>query len=447
MNMKKTFQRICLGLCMSLTIPMVSQAHAVIAKHEASIAPMLNQAMPSVVNITVEAKVPDYILQQLPNGLAKKDLPKPMMIGSGVIFNAAKGLIITNDHVIHDAKIIVVTLKDGRRFRANVVAAAKSFDLAVLHIDAKKLKQMPFANSDNLKVGDFVAAIGSPFGLTQTVTSGVVSALNRDRPKIEGFQSFIQTDAPINPGNSGGALVNMQGQLVGINTAILSRVDSNIGIGFAIPSNMTKAVIMQLLKYGKVERGMLGVMAQNITPDLQQAMALNSTKGALVTQYIDGSPAQQAGLQSRDVILMVNHETIHSADQLRNDLGLMRPGTDITLTILRDHKTKIVHATIADPKKFIKKTAIPFIAGVTLRDFNEIQSNGAHIKGAQIVDTTDASNAAIDGLQPGDVITAIGNTKVTSAAQVKKIIETNKKASLLITFSRANTRLFAVLQR
>jgi serine protease Do len=413
----------------------------------ASIAPMLKKATPDVVNITVEEKTPGYILKQLPPNLPKSALPRNIAIGSGVIFDAHKGLIVTNAHVIKDQKMIVVTLKDGRRYRGKLIAKDTGFDLAVIHINAKNLHSMPFSNSDNLQVGDFVAAIGSPFGLTQTVTSGVVSALDRDRPKIEGFQSFIQTDAPINPGNSGGALVNMKGQLVGINTAILSRVDSNIGIGFSIPSNMVKSVITQLLKYGKVERGMMGVLAQNITPDLQDALGINTDKGALVTETVPGSPAQKAGFLPEDVILSVNGEHTQSADQLRNDLGLMRPGTKIHVVLLRNHKKMALNATVGDPKKLLSPNKTPFIGGVTLRDFNEIESDGSNLRGVLIANVADASNAALDGLQPGDVITSVDNTLVHSAKTLKGMLDDTKKENVLISFKRNNNTLYAVLSR
>lgn len=288
-----------------LLLPVSSYAHlpsAVEGKTIPSLAPMLNKTTPSVVNIAVEKLIP-----QTPNPLQpemdQNTAPtKVLGVGSGVIIDAKKGYIVTNAHVVKDQKIMVVTLKDGRRYRAKVIGKDEGFDLAVIQIHANHLTALPIGNSDQLKVGDFVVAVGSPFGLTQTVTSGVISALNRQEPRIDNFQSFIQTDAPINPGNSGGALIDLEGKLIGINTAIVTPSAGNIGIGFAIPSDMVKSVAEQLIKYGKVERGMLGVTAQNITPELADALNLKHNKGALVTKVVAESPAAKAGVEVQEII-------------------------------------------------------------------------------------------------------------------------------------------------
>ncbi len=440
---------ICLSLTIALSSPLIALGNNSIVASSAntSIAPMLKRSTPAVVNILVMQKTPSFILQQLPPNLPKNAIPKNMAIGSGVIFDKDKGLIVTNAHVVSHQKLIVVTLKDGRRFRAHLVAKATDFDLAILKIQAKHLHSMPFSDSDNLQVGDFVAAIGSPFGLTQTVTSGVVSALDRDRPRIEGFQSFIQTDAPINPGNSGGALVNMKGQLVGINTAIMSKVDSSAGIGFAIPSNMTKAVIEQLLQYGKVERGMLGVMAQNISVDLAQAMGLTSSKGALVTQIVPNTPAAHINIKAQDVIVKLNGHSIRSADQLRNDLGLMHPGSKITLTISREGKQSNLHTTVADIKKMTAQHEPAFLSGLTLRNFDELEANGKHVKGVEIVDTDDASSGTLAGLQPGDVITQVNRKAVSSTGELRQLANSTHKDQLLLSLNRNNSNLYAVIDR
>lgn len=415
--------------------------------HSYSIAPMLQKVTPAIVNITIERKVPDFILNQLPRDLPKDVLPKNVAIGSGVIFDADKGLIVTNAHVIKDQKAMVVTLKDGRRYRAKLIASADEFDLAVIAIHAKKLHALKFGNSDQLKVGDFVAAIGSPFGLTQSVTSGVISALNRDKPKIEGFQSFIQTDAPINPGNSGGALVDMNGQLIGINTAIISRVASSAGIGFAIPSNMTHGVITQLLKYGKVERGVLGVMAQNISAELAQALSLKSAKGALVTEIVPGSPAAHTALQPGDIIEKVNNQPVRSADQLRNDLGIIHPGTAITLGINHNNHKTSIHTEVASLDSVHNPAHPPFFAGVTLQNFKEMQTDGHILTGIQVVDSHDTSNAALAGLQNGDIITAVNKQKVDSIKALKALIAKTHSDQLLLTLSRHNTRLYSVINK
>lgn len=410
-----------------------------------TIAPMLAKVTPAIVNITVEEKMPPELLKQLPPTVNPDSLPKGMAIGSGVIFDASKGYILTNNHVVKNQKAMVVTLKDGRRFRAKLIAHDDDFDLAVIQIPHDHLTSLPFGNSDELKVGDFVAAIGSPYGLTQTVTSGVVSALDRDHPRIEGFQSFIQTDAPINPGNSGGALVNMQGHLVGVNTAIFSTSGGNIGIGFAIPSNMTKAVIHQLLTYGKVERGMLGVMAQNISPELKDALHLSSSNGVLITQVVPASPAAKAGLHAQDIIMSLNGNTIHNSDQLHNDLGLMRPGTAIELGISRQHSQRTIHAVVADPKKIMQQRQLPFIGGLTLQDFDELEPDGTRLKGAVIINVTDVSDAALAGLNPGDVITAAAGKAVESVNALQKIAESINSKQLLLTIKRGHTNLYIVV--
>ena len=304
---------------------------------------------------------------------------------------------------------------------------------------------MPFADSDKLRVGNFVAAIGSPFGLTQTVTSGVISALNRSHPQLEGFQSFIQTDAPINPGNSGGALVNLQGQLVGINTAIITPVDASIGIGFSIPSNMVHSVIVQLLKYGKVERGMLGVIAQNISPELADVMHLKTTKGTLVSTIIPGSPAYRAGIRSQDVITDINGKPVISSAQLRNTLGLMRPGTTVKLTLLRDHQSHTVNATIGDPNKFTPPHLNPFLAGLRLQKFSELEGDGTSLQGILVTNMTDTSAGALGGLMLGDVITMADNKPVHTISQLEKIAAAAHD-ELLIKVYRDTSSIYLVLQ-
>jgi serine protease Do len=410
-----------------------------------SLAPMLKKITPAIVNIMVEKKM---VLS--PNSHAslndlKRNIAKSMAIGSGVIINAKNGLIITNAHVVKDAKLMVVTLKDGQRYHANLVGKDDGFDIAIIHIKAKNLTEIALGNSDKLQVGNFVAAIGSPFGLTQTVTSGVISALNRSEPKIEGFQSFIQTDAPINPGNSGGALVNLQGQLIGMNTAIITPNYGNIGIGFSIPSNMINSVVTQLLKYGKVERGMLGVIAQNISPALAQAFHLQPEHGVIVTTVVPGSAAKKAGLQLKDVILEVNQSKIHNAVQLRNTLGIMRPGTALKILILRNHHTIALKGKVGNPKKIEKQKKIPFIAGMRLQDFSEIEADGSKLLGALVTGVSPNSAGMLAGILPADVITAANNTPISSAKMLKNIAKSTKK-SLLLTISRGNGNLFMVIE-
>ena len=434
-------------LAATLLLPDIALAHiptAINGKQIPSLAPMLKKVTPAIVNILVDRKIP-LVAQEVMEVQKKKVPLHAVTIGSGVIIDAKHGLIVTNAHVVSDDKIILVTLKDGRRYRAKMMGKDDGFDIAILHINAKNLTSIPFGDSDKLQVGNFVAAIGSPFGLTQTVTSGVISALNRSQPKIEGYQSFIQTDAPINPGNSGGALVNLKGQLIGINTAIMTPVYGNIGIGFSIPSNMVHSVVMQLLKYGKVKRGMLGVLAQNISPDLADALHLKNDNGVIVTKVVPGSAAQQAGIKIKDIIEKVNGKKIENSVQLRNMLGILRPGTPIKITILRNKKPMILHAKVGNPKKTLKQHERPFISGLSLRDFNELESDGKRLKGALVTNVKETSEGALAGLMPGDVITRANSRKVNSVKALEAVVARQPK-QLLLKITRGDSSLFAVIE-
>lgn len=430
-----------------IILPLFASAHIPVTsiKISDSLAPMLSKVTPAVVNITVEKVTPPDINPFEPPN-TKLPPMRGVAVGSGVIFDAKRGLIVTNAHVVQNQRVMIVTLKDGRHFRAKLIGKDDGFDIAVVRIPPIHLTALPFGNSDNLKVGNFVAAIGSPFGLTQTVTSGVISALNRSQPQLEGFQSFIQTDAPINPGNSGGALVSMDGKLIGINTAIITPVDANIGIGFSIPSNMVHSVITQLLKYGKVKRGMLGVIAQNISPELADAMHLKTTKGTLVSTIQPGSPADTAGLRSQDIITKINGEPMRSAAQLRNTLGLMRPGTEVHLTVMRNHLETTISATIGDPTKFKPPHLNPFLAGLRLQKFSELEGDGSRLNGILITNMTDTSSGALSGLVPGDVITMANNTPVSTIPQLVKQASLAKHNELLVKVYRDNSSIYLVLQ-
>lgn len=429
-----------------LFIPLAVLAHLPTAVENSTntIAPMLEKVRPAVVNIYVEKEK----LTKLNTLIQTRDdttkIPvKSDAVGSGVVFDAAKGLIVTNAHVVAHEKVIVVTLKNGERYHAKLIAKDKGYDIAILHINAPHLTALSFANSDNVKVGDFVTAIGSPYGLSQTVTSGVVSAVNRTHPQIEGYQSFIQTDAPINPGNSGGALVDMKGNLIGINTAMVAPTDGSIGLGFSIPSNMVQAVIEQLLKYGKVEHGVLGVIVQNITPELADALHLKTTKGALISEILPNTPAAAAGLKVEDVITDINNHPVVGADQLKNTMGLIHPGTPVSLTLLRDNQIKTVSATIANPKEIKTKTE-PYFAGMRLQNFHEIQGNGSTLQGVLITSLKDSSSGALAGLVLGDVITDVNSKPITSIETLQKAAF-NQAKPLMLGVRRGHDNLFLVL--
>ncbi|WP_085940786.1 Do family serine endopeptidase [Azospirillum sp. B506] len=316
-----------------------------------TIAPMLEQVTPAVVNISVLSQAPqaenpllrDPFFRRFFNLPDQMPQSKPQVsAGSGVIVDARNGYVVTNNHVVENAQEIAVTLKDRRRLRAKLIGRDAATDIALLQIKAEGLTALPIGDSDRAKVGDFVVAIGNPFGLGQTVTSGIVSALGRSGLKIEGYEDFIQTDASINPGNSGGALVNFQGELIGINTAIIGPAGGSVGIGFAVPVSIVRSVMEQLREYGEVRRGRLGVAIQDLTPDLAESMSLKGDEGALIAKIERGSPADSGGLRSGDVVIAVDGRPIRSATDFRNRIGLLRVGTPVQLTVMREGGQKSV---------------------------------------------------------------------------------------------------------
>lgn len=394
---------------------------------------MLKKVLPAIVNISVESVHYAHSSDFLPGNLALPDekLPlKAFSVGSGVIFNAKKGLIITNAHVVKDAKVVVVTLKDGERMHADVVKTAPSYDIAILKISAQHLIALPIGDSAKLEVGQQVTAIGSPYGLSQTVTTGIVSALHRTHPHIEGYQSFIQTDAPINPGNSGGALVNSNGKLIGINTAIVAPTAGSVGLGFAIPSNMVKKVVHQLLTYGKIKHGMLGVMVQNLTPTLAQALDVPVTHGAIISQVLPNTPAAKAQLKPEEVITQVNRHTIYSSIQLKNETALIPPGTHISLTYYQSHKKKHANVIIGDPENMLAKK-IKYFSGMDLQNLSELSPSGEIIRGVLVTKVSDSSPGQLAGIMPGDVIITIDGKMVDTVQSVKAIVKTHTRPLIL----------------
>lgn len=424
---------------------------------DAGLAPMLQKALPAVVNIRAQIKVMDFnTLNRLQREQgADKDnngqiqVPdKFLSVASGVIVDANKGYILTNAHVIEDAQSIIVTLNDGHHYTAKVIGMDKPSDIALLQIRAKNLSALPIGDSSNLKVGDIVAAIGNPFGLNESVTSGIVSALGRTTLGIESYENFIQTDAPINPGNSGGALVNTQGQLVGINTAILAPDRGNIGIGFAIPSNMAKSVMLQLIQFGDVRRGALGVGAEDISPELATAFNLNSYKGAVVTQIMPSSPAQKAGLQVGDIITTVNGAEIKNANDVVNAIAFLRVNSKADIKLLRNNKTVSVTATITDPQKRqqAEQGLNPLLYGVGLKNFSLLSPIHGEIKGVLVISVEENSNAWNSDLRAGDVITSANQKSVTSIAELQAIANSTKDG-LLLHVLRGPGALFLVVSK
>lgn len=439
-----------------LTSMIIAQCTFAATPVDSSLAPMLKNVLPAIVNIRGQIKITDFnILRQLERQkrLQNKgdDSPVPdtfTSMGSGVIVDANNGYILTNAHVIRDAQNITVTLSDGRHFVAKVLGMDKASDVALIQIKAKNLTAVPIGNSLDVKVGDFVAAIGNPFGLNQTVTSGIVSAVGRTTLGIENFESFIQTDAPINPGNSGGALVNMLGQLIGINTAILGPNQTSIGIGFSIPSNMAKSVMDQLLKYGNVKRGVLGIGAQDVTPDLVTAFNANVEKGAAVTQVLPNSPASQAGIQIGDIITSVNGTPIKNASDVVNTIGFLRVDTKVNIDLMRKNQKMVLSATLTDPKLRDKKMeeTDPFLYGVTLKNFSATSPQHGNVVGVLVMAVQQDSNVWQADLRPGDVITSANQQPVTSVQDLKAIAAKADK-SLLINVIRGQTAAFLVINR
>ncbi len=419
-----------------------------------SFSTMLQGVMPAVVNVKAKVKVTDFnTLQELQRqrgikpGSNDQGLPNIFVsIASGVIVDAKNGFILTNAHVINDAQSVSVTLSDGRHFTAKIIGADKPSDVAVLQIKAKNLTAVTLADSNKLKVGDTVAAIGNPFGLNQTVTSGIISALGRTTLGIESYENFIQTDAPINPGNSGGALIDTQGQLAGINTAILAPDRGSIGIGFAIPANMAKSVMLQLLKFGNVKRGMLGIGAQDITPELASAFNISSTNGAAVTLVLPDSPAQSAGMQVGDIITSVNGINIKNASDVVNTVAFLRVDSKVTIDVLRNNKRLSFNVVLSDPgkrKQSVEKTD-PFLNGMALKNFSLLSPVHGSIKGVLVVSVEEDSNAWNADIRPGDVITSANQQKISSILELQT---TASKASktLLLNILRGSSALFLVI--
>jgi serine protease DegQ len=431
-----------------------------------SLAPLLKRVTPAVVNISVTATsqsadnplVLDPFLRRFFDLPAQPSRPlQKQAVGSGVIVDAAKGYVLTNHHVVENAQEISVTLTDGRTAKADLVGSDQGTDVALLKVNAKELTAIELANSDQLQVGDYVVAIGDPFGLGQTVTSGIVSALGRSGLDVEGYEDFIQTDASINPGNSGGALVDLDGKLVGINTAILAPSGGNVGIGFAVPANMANQAMRQLIDYGEVRRGRLGVAVQSLTPDLAEALSLDAKEGVVVNGVERGSPAERAGIKKGDVIVAFRGEPIKSAQDLRNRIGLAAVGTEAPLTVLRDGKRRDLTASIdalPSVKGSVSKAAV---AGTTSppavidalqgADFRDVPRDADHgdAKGAMVTRLEPGSAADRAGLHPGDIVTAVNRTSVGSAAELTKVLR-QEQGRIALNVQRGDAQTYLLVR-
>ena len=423
-----------------------------------SLAPMLENVTPAVVNIyTISESVQrnqlidDPFLRKffnIPNQQKSRKRNRSGL-GSGVIINSKKGYVITNNHVIAKAKDIKVKLHDGREFKAKLVGADPASDIAIIQIKPENLTAIKFSNSEKLRVGDFVVAIGNPFGIGQTVTSGIVSALGRSGLGIEAYENFIQTDASINPGNSGGALVNLKGELVGINTAIIgSRGASagSVGIGLAIPVNMALDITDQLLKYGEVKRGYLGVSAQNLTDDLSKAFGVETNRGAIITRVQKDSPADLSGIEVGDVVTKINNKAIENAASMRNKIGLLKINSTITLQINRKGKVLTKKVRIVEPDKAkIKNLKLnPRLSGVIFGDIKKNMPEYGKVNGIKIMKMRKDSKAFSVGIRPNDIVLSINNVPVQSLKDLE--IVANNNDELVLHVQRQNRTAFVLLK-
>jgi Do/DeqQ family serine protease len=415
-----------------------------------SLAPMVKRASPSVVNIATRGTIKEKPGQRNPlldDPFFRRffDTPpdsKPrerqfQSAGSGVIVDAKNGYIITNHHVVENASEITITLLDNRSFAAKVIGSDEGADIAVLQAKQPNLVAMALGDSAHLEVGDFVVAIGNPFGLQHTVTAGIVSALGRSGINPEGYEDFIQTDASINPGNSGGALVNLKGELVGINSAILSGSGGNIGIGFAIPVNMVKGVMDQLIKYGQVKRGILGVNIYNVTPEIAKEFGLTDSSGALVAGVAPGSSAEHAGIKTGDIITSINGVTMKGAGELRNAIGMLRVGDKVDIGLLRDGKPRQVTALIAERSDAESASAADISPGLEGAELVDAPDAG----GVLVRSVQDGSPAAQSGIKANDLIVGVGRTPVSNT---KTFRQAAKGANVLVLNVRRGSAVFLI---
>ncbi|VAW67029.1 HtrA protease/chaperone protein [hydrothermal vent metagenome] len=421
-----------------------------------TLAPMISRVAPAVVNISTRSHIARqqnpllndpffrHFFRQPPR--AQKRQMRPQSLGSGVVIDAEKGLVISNNHVVGDADEIIVTLRDGRELKAKLLGADPEADVALLQVPAEALTAIKLADSDALQVGDFVVAIGNPFGLGQTVTSGIVSAMGRSGLGIEGYEDFIQTDASINPGNSGGALVNLRGELVGMNTAILSPGGSggNVGIGFAIPSNMVMQIVDHLARHGEMRRGVLGVVTQDLTPDLAQAFSIKSSKGAVIARVFADSAAAQAGLQAGDVVIKMNGRKVKSSADMRNRVGLLRIGDELEIRVVRDGQQKTLIAKIAAPRltsisgeKLTKKLAGAVLAQVKNPD-NPSQTM------VVVAEVAKGSPAWYARLKRGDFILSVNRQSVDNLKSLRE--QLSGQQQILLSIQRGNRAMFVLLK-
>lgn len=438
-----------------LVAPLLMPAAAQVAQDVPTLAPMIAKVAPAVVNISVQGRVAEAQNPLLNDPFFRRffDIPNQpperqfQAAGSGVIVDAENGYVLTNNHVVENADRITVSLMDDRQLDATVVGTDPEADIAVIKIPADRLTALPIGDSDELRVGDYVVAIGNPFGLSQTVTSGIVSAVGRTGLGIEGYEDFIQTDASINPGNSGGALVDLRGRLIGINTAIVGPGGGSVGIGFAIPINMARSIKDQLIKHGQVRRGMLGVLVQDLTPEIAKALKIDRQGGAVIAKVESGSPADGAGLKAGDVIVGVDGQDVHDGADLRNRIGLKDVGDRVMLQFVRDGRSMSVTTTLAARER-------ERVAGADLDErlagtvFGIVQEGGRRDLrpgGIEVLSVDPRSAAYRDGLREGDVITSVNRQAVSTLSDFQSAVRASGGA-ILFNLVRGDAALFVVIQ-
>ncbi|WP_111978279.1 Do family serine endopeptidase [Algibacillus agarilyticus] len=412
-----------------------------------TLAPMLEKTTPAVVNISAagtkveKQEIPEvfrrFFGHQSPRN---QQTERPFSsVGSGVIIDAKKGYVVTNHHVIDNADEIVVTLKDGRQFDAKKLGSDPKSDVALLQISADNLTAIGIANSDELRVGDFAIAIGNPFGLGQTVTSGIVSALGRSGLGVEKLENFIQTDAAINSGNSGGALVNFKGDLIGINTAILGPNGGNVGIGFAIPSNMMQSLVDQIIEYGEVKRGVLGISGRSITAESAKSWGLDTPQGAFVEQVYPDTAAAEAGLKAGDIIVSVNGKTTVSFNELRAQIATIGAGKTVTLGIIRESKEQSIDVVLREASASKVEAAVlhPALEGAEL--------SNAEDGGISVDEVASRSPAHAIGLKTGDIIVGVNRLRIKNIAELREIFD-EKKGSVYLNIVRGQTSLYIFIR-
>ena len=418
-----------------------------------SLAKMLKRVKPAVVNIATFSEnqqsqnplLNDPFFRRffnMPEQPKREERPRKRQLsaGSGVIVDAEKGLVMTNFHVIKDSDEVRVSLNDGRHYLGKVLGTDPELDIAILEIDAEDLVAVDFGDSTKLEVGNFVVAIGNPFGLGQTVTTGIVSALERTGLGIEGYENFIQTDASINPGNSGGALVNLKGELIGINTAIIAPAGGNVGIGFAIPLDMAKASMQQIIDFGEVKRGQLGIGIQDITVDLQLAFELkNGQQGILVTHVMKGSTAEEAGVKVDDIIISINKQKVVSSGQLRSKIGKQMIGDTVTIELLRNDKVISIDSRIGEPNN------VDAVNGSLHRLLDGARFEETDDSGVSVSSLEPQSIAAYNGLRVGDIIVGVNKISVRDMADFSKALKRDNN-KILLRVHRGQAALYLVIR-